>query len=568
MSEACNKLKRRDFLRLSGGAAATFLAAHRRWVCSRPAAPARLAGSLNLVFAGSSLRSASPKRGKKPNIVLIVADDWAHMDLGIAGHPLLKTPNLDRLAAEGVRFTRAFTPNPICTPSRAALLTGQDSWTNGCYFFGMPIRPESKHFAQLFSQAGYETFYTGKWHNDALPSQRGFTAGKYIGGGGPGSGGHFKPMVRDFGGGNRRQIEQFDSELFTDAAVQFLHSRQAGSAGHDHARLRRAGEKPFLLFVSYMTPHDPWTPPGKYATMYKPQAIELPPNFMPRPMNGSEPFKYYTDWHGKNLRDEKQMVPFPRTPAGLRDVRSRYYGTITHDDDQIGRILDKLDEQQLTEDTLVIFLADHGISLGAHGISGKQTMYEEGIRLPLVMRYPRLKRGSAENPNLVSLIDIFPTICEAAGIAIPDSIEGKSLLGLYRGKAGTHRERIFASFVSPTRHRLNIRCIRTERYKLIHHLTTDEVELYDLEKDPYELNNLARQKRFSKLKKRLAAELLAWRTKAESLLDARPSNAGFRSKPAVGGSILDEYRVSSIEYRRIVTHLSPDRSTERSRPQE
>jgi arylsulfatase A-like enzyme len=395
------------------------------------------------------------------------------MDLGIAGHPLLKTPNLDRLAAEGVRFTRAFTPNPICTPSRAALLTGQDCWTNGCYFFGMPIRPESKHFAQLFSQAGYETFYTGKWHNDALPSQRGFTAGKYIGGGGPGPGGHFKPRVQ-------------------------------------------AGDKPFLLFTSYMTPHDPWTPPGKYATMYKPQTIELPANFMPRPMNGAEPFKYYTDWHGNNLRDEKQMVPFPRTPAGVRDVRSRYYGTITHDDKQIGRILDKLDEKQLTEDTLVIFLADHGISLGAHGISGKQTMYEEGIRLPLVMRYPRLKRGSAENPNLASLIDIFPTICEAAGITIPDSIEGKSLLGPYQGKERWHRERIFASFVSPTRHRLNVRCIRTERYKLIHHLTTDEVELYDLKEDPYELNNLARQKRFSKLKKRLAAELLAWRTKAES----------------------------------------------------
>ena len=488
MLNMCNRLPRRDFLQLLAGATATSLS--------------------NLVFAGAS-------KTRKPNIVLIVADDWAYMDLGIAGHPLLQTPNLDRLAREGVRFTRAFTPNPICTPSRAALLTGQDCWTNGCYFFGMPIRPESKHFARLLSQAGYETFYTGKWHNDGLPSQRGFTAGKYIGGGGPGSGGHFKPMVRDFGGANKRQIEQFDSELFTDAAAQFLHSRRPDPAEGGHDQTRRAAE-PFLLFISYMTPHDPWTPPDKYATMYKPQDIELPPNFMPRPMNGSEPFKYYTDWHGKNLRDEKQMVPFPRTPAGLRDVRSRYYGTITHDDDQIGRILDKLDEQQLTEDTLVIFLADHGISLGAHGISGKQTMYEEGIRLPLVMRYPRLKRGSAENSNLVSLIDIFPTICEAAGIAIPDSIEGKSLLGLYRGKAGTHRERIFASFVSPRRHRLNVRCIRTERYKLIHHLTTDEVELYDLKEDPYELNNLARQKRFSKLKKRFMAELLAWRTKAES----------------------------------------------------
>jgi arylsulfatase A-like enzyme len=441
-------------------------------------------------------------RTTRPNIVLIVADDWAHMDLGSAGHPLLKTPNLDRLASEGVRFTRAFTPNPICTPSRAALLTGQDCWTNECYFFGMPINTQSKHFAQLFSKAGYETFYTGKWHNDGLPSRRGFTSGKYIGGGGPGSDGHFKPNVRDFGGGKKYQIERFDSELFTDAAVEFIDSHRPDS-------------KPFLLFISYMTPHDPWTPPGKYAAIYKPQTINLPPNFMPRPMNGSRPFKYYSDWHGTNLRDEKQMVPFPRTPEGLRDVRSRYYGTITHDDEQIGRILRKLDNKKLAENTLVIFLADHGISLGAHGISGKQTMYEEGIRLPLIMRYPRLKRRSSENSNLVSLIDIFPTVCQAADIDVPESVEGKSLLDLYNSRATWDRKHIFASFVSPTRHRLNIRCIRTEHHKLIHHLTTDEIELYDLEKDPYEMENLAGRRRFTKMQKQLMTQLSEWRKKVE-----------------------------------------------------
>jgi len=462
-------------------------------------------GLLGLAAASPAL-SLSVAHGSKnttrPNVVLIVADDWAYMDLGVAGHPLLKTPCLDRLAREGVRFTRAFTPNPICTPSRAALLTGQDCWTNGCWFFGMPIRQQSRHFAQLLSEAGYETFYIGKWHNDGLPSQRGFTAGKYIGGGGPGAGGHPKPIVKDFGGTNRRQIERFDSELFTDAAVEFLDSR-------------RQDDKPFVLCVSYMTPHDPWTPPGQYATMYRPQAIGLPPNFMPRPMNGSKPFRYYTDWHGENLRDEKQMVPFPRTAEGVRDVRSRYYGTITHDDAQIGRVLDKLDEKQLAKDTIVIFLADHGISLGAHGISGKQTMYEEGIRLPLIIRYPRLKRRSAENSDLVSLIDILPTLCEAAGVAVPESVEGKSLLASYEGKGRWDRDRIFASFVSPTKHRLNIRCIRTERYKLIHQLTTDEIELYDLEKDPYEFDNLAGLERFKKLQKQLAAQLATWRAKAE-----------------------------------------------------
>ncbi len=469
------RCSRRDFLKCVGATAMGF--------------------SLGPVLADAS-------RSNRPNIVLIVADDWAHTDIGIGGHPLLRTPNLDRLSRDGVRFTRAFTPNPICTPSRAALLTGQDNWTNGCWFFGMPIRSTSRHFAQLLSEAGYETFYTGKWHNDSLPSKRGFTSGKYIGGGGPGPGGHHKPIIKDLGGANKRQIERFDSELFTDAAVEFLGSKKSGG-------------KPFLLFVSYMTPHDPWTPPGKYATMYKPSTISLPPNFMPRPMNGSKPFRYYTDWHGHNLRDEQQMVPFPRTPDGVRDVRSRYYGTITHDDEQIGRIMNKLDQTRLTENTLVIFLADHGISLGAHGISGKQTMYEEGIRLPLIMRYPRLKRGSAENTNLVSLIDIFPTICDAAGVEIPESIEGGSLLGLYQGEGRWDREYIFSSFVSPARHRLNIRCIRTKRYKLIHHLTTDEIELYDLENDPHELGNLAGLERFDKVQRQLVTRLSTWREESE-----------------------------------------------------
>ncbi|HUV64882.1 MAG TPA: sulfatase/phosphatase domain-containing protein, partial [Sedimentisphaerales bacterium] len=260
-----------------------------------------------------------------------------------------------------------------------------------------------------------------------------------------------------------------------------------------------------------------WTPPGKYATMYDPQVIELPPNFMPRPMNGSRPFEYYTDWHGNNLRDEIQMVPFPRTPEGLRDVRRRYYGTITHDDEQIGRILQTLDRKGLTDNTLVVFLADHGISLGAHGISGKQTMYEEGIRLPLIVRYPKLHRGGAANLNLVSLIDIFPTICDAAGVTVPDSVEGRSLLGLYQGKGQWERDHIFASFVSPTAHRLNIRCIRTDRYKLVHHLTTDEIELYDLEKDPYERDNLAGRAEFDTLQKQLTVQLLAWRKQAEGI---------------------------------------------------
>lgn len=475
-------MKRRDFIK-----AAAFSAASLGRSATSAAGPGNL---------------PADRRGNEPaNVVLIVSDDQAHADLGVAGHPLLKTPNLDRLAREDVHFTHAFSPNPICTPSRAAILTGQDCWTNGCYFFGMPIKESSTQFAMLFSQAGYETFYTGKWHNDGWPWLRGFTSGEYICSGGPGKGGQVKPTVMDFGGGNKRQIERFSTTLFTDAAVGFLNRR-------------KPGDKPFLIYVSYTTPHDPWTPPGEYARMYEPAKIALPPNFMPRPMDGDRPFKWFTDWHGTNLRDEA-LMPFPRTPEGVRDVRSRYYGTVTHMDREIGRILDALDEKPLTKNTLVMFVADQGISLGAHGFSGKQTMYEEGIRLPMIIRYPRLRRGNARISNLVSLTDIFPTICDATGIKVPEAIEGKSLLSLYQGKADWNRDRIFTAFHSPTQHRLIVRSIRTTRYKLIHHLTTNEVELYDLQKDPYELENLAGKEGHADLQKQLAAELLGWRTRVE-----------------------------------------------------
>jgi arylsulfatase A-like enzyme len=438
--------------------------------------------------------AADPAR---PNVLLIVADDMAHGDLSIAGHPLLKTPNLDRLAQGGVRFTHAFTPNPICTPSRAAILTGQDCFTNGCYFFGMPINKDSPQFAPLFVKAGYETFYTGKWHNDGKPWTRGYTTGaNYFCKAGEIPLRQTNPWICDHGGGNQRRGGKFSTTLNADAAVAFL-------------KQRRADTRPFLMFVSYKAPHDPWTPPGEYAAMYPPEKIALPPNFLPTPT-----YKWFTKWHGTQLRDEA-LMPYPRTPAGVRDVRSRYFGMVTQLDHQTGRILDELDQQGLAEDTLVIFIADHGISLGAHGFSGKQTMYEEGIRLPMIVRYPKLKRAGETNSDLVSLTDIFPTVCDAAGIEIPKSVEGDSLLPLYRGDRSHARKEIFAAFHSPTKHRMVSRMVRTRRYKSIVNLTTNEAELYDLKEDPYEMHSLAGKAKFKELEASLAKRLLEWRRERE-----------------------------------------------------
>lgn len=388
-----------------------------------------------------------------------------------------------------MRFTRAFTPNPICTPSRAAILTGQDSWTNGSVFFGDPIREESPLWPRQLAASGYETFYTGKWHNDGRPASRGFTSGAEIWLGGNYD--HANLPVVQYGQdrGQRQPAAAYSSTLFVDAAIRFLEERDTDS--------------PFGLFVSFTVPHDPWTAPDGYDTMYDARDIPLPSNYMPRP-----PFEIAESFSG--LRDQQQL-PWPRPEWAVRAALSQYYGMISHMDAQIGRLFDRLDQLGLFDNTVIIFVGDHGYSMASHGFVGKQTMYEEGIRTPLIIHHPKLRQGSPTDSHLVSLVDLYPTIIDAAGMDVPESVEGRSLLGLYQGDDNWPRDHLFASFHSPTSHEMSTRAIRTQRHKLIHHLLTDEVELFDLRKDPYELNNLAGRPRHASLQKTLMKRLKDWR---------------------------------------------------------
>lgn len=448
-----------------------------------------LVAGLDLIFCGCAAASALSTR---PNIVFLLSDDHTHDALSSAGHPVVKTPNLDRIAREGVRFTHCFVPNPICTPARAAILTGQDNWTNGVYFFGIPINESSPLWPKQLASAGYETFYTGKWHNDARPEERGFTHGANIWLGGKYD--HSALPVVQYGKprNSREPLDAFSSNAFVDAAIEFLDARQ-----------RREATAPFCLYVSFTTPHDPWFPPRKYSSLYEPKKIPLPKNFMVRP-----PFKIHESF--PELRDQRQ-VPFPRTQENVRQALSQYYGLITQMDDQIGRLLDKLNALNLKENTLVMFVGDHGYSLGSHGFVGKQCMYEEGIRTPLLVRFPPWRRATPTNDALVSLIDLFPTLCEAADIHVPKTVEGRSLRKLYQGneKLENQRLEIYAAFHSPDRHHMSTRCIRTRRHKYIQHLLMGEEELFDLLTDPHELHDLSENPQFKTLRAKLQHKVVA-----------------------------------------------------------
>ncbi len=440
----------------------------------------------------------APSRSKDrpPNILFVVSDDHMHDALGCAGHPVLKTPHLDRLAADGVRFTHCFSPNPICTPSRACILTGQDSWINGSVTFGRAIKPTSPTWPKLLAAAGYETFYTGKWHNDGRPSTRGFTSGANIWLGGMYD--HRRIPLVDYGQPKkaRKFRGTFSSTAFADATIKFLEHRPK--------------DRPFAVFLSFTAPHDPWVPPRPYDRMYDMWDMPVPVNFAQTP-----PFRAQDNF--PSLRDQRQL-PWPRFRWAVRAGLTQYYGMITQMDAQIGRVLDKLDELNLADDTLVIFVGDHGYSMGSHGFVGKQTMYEEGIRTPLIVRYPRLRRGPPTHDALTTLMDICPTILEAAGVEVPDGVEGRTLLGYYQGRDDPRREQIFAGFASrhkPSYHRMVTRCVRTERYKFIQHLLTDEVELFDLKEDPHEMNNLAGKPEHPALQAELRRKLMAWRAEVD-----------------------------------------------------
>jgi arylsulfatase A-like enzyme len=189
---------------------------------------------------------------------------------------------------------------------------------------------------------------------------------------------------------------------------------------------------------------------------------------------------------------------------------AKYYGMLSHLDQDIGRVLAGLDQAGVAENTLVIFAGDHGYSMASHGFVGKQCMYEEGIRLPLILRFPRQQRGAARCEVLASLVDFFPTICDAAGVDVPASVEGRSLLPLYRNSTAAWRDEIFASHYSLDKHGMATQCIRTRRYKLIQHVLTGEEELFDLAADPFELANLAEHPDAADVHAELAGGLAQW----------------------------------------------------------
>lgn len=413
------------------------------------------------------------QESRPPNIVFLLSDDQRHDTIG---NPKISTPHLDALAARGTGFSHAFimggNQGAVCIPSRAMLLTGRH-----LFRIAGGIPDDAPMWPEMMRREGAVTHGIGKWHNGAKTYARAFSGGAEIFFGGMSD--QNAVRVHDFNGAGKypksseRVGGKFSTELFADAAVKFLQEYKE--------------PKPFVLYVSFTSPHDPRTPPEKYRV--DPASVDLPPNFLPEhPFDNGE----------MKIRDEG-LAPWPRTPDVIRRHIADYAGMIAHLDAQIGRILDALNASGHAERTIVVFAGDNGLAVGQHGLMGKQNLYEHSVRVPLVMAGPGIPKGRRVTA-LCSLLDLFPTLCELTGRPAPEGLDGTSLVPLMDGRRERVRDSLFFAYRDVQR------AVRDERWKLIEYRVDgrETTQLFDLAADPWETKSLDNEVERARLRKELA----------------------------------------------------------------
>jgi arylsulfatase A-like enzyme len=446
--------------------------------------------------AAAAIVAAEPTRtSAKPNFVFLFTDDQRFDTIAALGHPVVQTPNLDRLARRGVSFTHAYTQSGmvggICAPSRAQLMTGRSVFLAHRHVVA-PQTPDPAYitFPERLRQHGYETFAIGKWHNSVGLLQKSFSGGASIFFGGMSN--HVSVPVFDYDTAGEypkskaRSAGAFSSEAFTNEAIRFLKTRN--------------GSNPFLLYVAYMSPHDPRVPPKRYADLYDPATIALPANYLPE-----HPFD------NGNLRGrDEQLAGFPRTPEEVRGHIAAYYGMISEVDAQIGRVLDAVEHSGQAANTYVIFASDNGLAVGQHGLMGKQSLYDHSLRVPMIISGPGIK-GGARAHGLVHVMDLHPTILELAGVPAPSPLDGRSLTKALRQPNTPLRTDVMAAYQNVQR------SIRIGRWKLILYNVGGEkhTQLFDLTTDPLETRNLADDTRHAGRLRELKALLLKRLKEAE-----------------------------------------------------
>lgn len=465
------------------------------------------------------------KEEVKPNFLFVITDDQTYNSIHALGNSEIQTPNMDKLTQQGVVFTHCFNQGSwsgaVCLASRTMLLTGQTLYNaprNEAYLPWIELKIKGKKdtvqtWGQTFTEAGYETFLTGKWHNTDLAALKSFNHAKAIGRGmyetfdenhsnkdaynrsdnskwkpwDKSKSGHWAPFVHDIiydeNGkakiGARYTVNQHTSELYTDNAVDFLETTA------------KTTTKPFFMYVAFNAPHDPRQSPKKYVDMYERDKILVPRNFLPE-----HPF----DQGDHYVRDEK-LAPFPRTKAAVQLHRQEYYAIISHADNQIGRIMKALKNSGKADNTYVILTADHGLAIGSHGLMGKQSQYDHSVRMPFIIIGPGMEKGKRID-EMIYMQSVFATTCDLAGIKTPQTVQFPSISDLALGKTSNGEEYIYGGYKNLQR------MIRSKTHKLILYPQVKKAQLFDLINDPDEMDNLISNKNSEQLIQSLFSKLV------------------------------------------------------------
>ena len=443
-----------------------------------------------------------PSRSRpRPNVLFIMTDDHAWSALGLHGNRILKTPSLDRIANEGTRLDQAFVTNSLCLPSRASFLTGQYSHTHGMITngeeSGFPNEPKLQHettWPNLLRRSGYYTGVVGKWHINTPPA--GFDRTAVL----PGQGMYFDPEII-IDGTTTRQSGHTD-DVIGDQALAFLQNRPT--------------DRPFCLLLQFKAPHRSWEPAPRFAKVFEDVEIPLPRTYFekldarPQAVQKAQmSVAEMPDFAERGVPAD--LPPDERARANYQTLIKNYYRVLLGVDENVGRVLALLDRAALAADTIVLYTSDNGFFLGEHGLFDKRLMYEPSIRVPMLLRWPAgITAGRVDNRHLALNIDVAPTLLDLCGVAVPPSMQGKSWSPLLHQDSPAWREDfLYEYYEFPAAHCVRPhRGVRGQRWKIIHFWREpEEWELYDLESDPDEMENLARKPEHAEQLRRMQARL-------------------------------------------------------------
>jgi arylsulfatase A-like enzyme len=464
---------------------------------------------------------ATAQPAGRPNILFIMTDDHASHAMSCYGSRINQTPNLDRIANQGVRFSNCFVTNSICTPSRAVILTGKYSHLNGVPVFNR-FDGSQPHVAKYLQSAGYHTGVIGKWHLGSDPT--GFDHWEIL----PGQGRYVDPIF--YGPDHTRTIKGYCTDIITDLAIEFLEKRPT--------------DKPFFLKYHHKAPHREWTPDEKHRAMFAGKTIPEPPTLYDDYATRTDAIKenrqrVFDDMNRKDLKlepppelkgpERNQWLQVTPTEVEIEENGTKrvlrgdelnkwkyqrymqdYLACVQSVDTNVGRVLDYLDKNGLRDNTIVIYTSDQGFYLGDHGMYDKRFMYEESLRTPLVVRWPGVIQPGRVEDAIVTNCDFAPTFMDAAGQKVPQDMQGRSLLPLFKGEkpADWRTSMYYRYYHDPGHHNTAAHYgVRTATHKLIHFWKKDQWELFDLTKDPQELKNLYNDPAQKQTIERLKAEM-------------------------------------------------------------